>query len=380
MTLHVLLPAKEIFTEHNKGAVATVVRDSLIHSRFREQACVFGSPIKTRPIAEIAYHGMRTWQRFAYGRNIGLGRAYVSWLKRQPKETMPHLIEVHGRPNVAQLIAKAMPHIPVTLFQHNDIRDMKGGRSLKERRALMRLLAGVLSNSAYIEQCLKAELSPDDTANCLFSIISLAAPRTEKKPARKKKTVLFVGRMVAEKGGLEAAQAAVDVLPAYPDWRFIVIGGRRFKEDDKNDYTNAIRKTLTPLGKQAEVLGFLPSHEVEKYQAEAGIILAPSQWQEPAGLTVLEALARGCALITTRRGGIPEYAEGRAILLDDADSKSIATALDKLLKDSAARSALQQKAWQDYPFTIDAMTQQIDTARAALMRPPTPLAQKADFA
>ena len=38
-------------------------------------------------------------------------------------------------------------------------------------------------------------------------------------------------------------------------------------------------------------------------------------WEEPFGLTVLEAMAAGLPLITTHSGGIPEICEGVAILV-----------------------------------------------------------------
>ena len=47
----------------------------------------------------------------------------------------------------------------------------------------------------------------------------------------------------------------------------------------------------------------------------ANIIVVPSMWEEPFGLTVLEAMAAGVPLIATRSGGIPEVCEGSAILL-----------------------------------------------------------------
>ena len=42
----------------------------------------------------------------------------------------------------------------------------------------------------------------------------------------------------------------------------------------------------------------------------------PSMWEEPFGLTIVEALAAGLPLITTRSGGIPEICEGVATIVD----------------------------------------------------------------
>ena len=52
------------------------------------------------------------------------------------------------------------------------------------------------------------------------------------------------------------------------------------------------------------------------YLKTADIAVVPSMWEEPFGLTVLEAMAAGLPLITTRSGGIPEICEGVATIVD----------------------------------------------------------------
>ena len=48
----------------------------------------------------------------------------------------------------------------------------------------------------------------------------------------------------------------------------------------------------------------------------ADIAIVPSMWEEPFGLTVVEAMAAGLPLITTRSGGIPEICEGVATIVE----------------------------------------------------------------
>jgi len=173
--------------------------------------------------------------------------------------------------------------------------------------------------------------------------------------------------MVPEKGILEAAQAAASVLPQYPDWTFKVIGARRFEEGNITPYQKDVQNALKPLGGQAQMLGHLPLDAVRKHQAEAEIILAPSQWQEPAGRVVLEALSVGAALITSRKGGIPEYAGEDAILLETPDSEAIKAALTSLLSDDALRKHWQQKAFDGYHADAQTAAAHMDTVRAKTM-------------
>ena len=48
----------------------------------------------------------------------------------------------------------------------------------------------------------------------------------------------------------------------------------------------------------------------------ADIAVVPSMWEEPFGLTVVEAMAAGLPLITTHSGGIPEICEGVATIIE----------------------------------------------------------------
>jgi glycosyltransferase involved in cell wall biosynthesis len=110
--------------------------------------------------------------------------------------------------------------------------------------------------------------------------------------------------------------------------------------------------------------GFLPIEQIHELQQEAAIIACPSIWHDPMPKAVLEALAAGSALLTTRRGGIPEVAEGRAHIVDMPDVESFAAALRKLITDGSYRKALQQSAWQDFPFTSKRMAADADAIRA----------------
>ena len=367
MPLHVILPAKEKFTEHRAGAVARVAHDGLLGSRFQDQAIVVGQPLADAPLSGLPYQGIRTWHRFLHGRNIGLGKGYLAWLKTLPKAEYPSLIEVHGRCALARMIAEAVPDIPVVLVLHNDPRDMKGARTLEERIHLTRVLAGVYAVSDYLIRCFQDGLTQEQIKKTSFHLTAFGADRPCPSPPPKTKTILIVGRMVPEKGMLEAAKAAAAILPDYPDWRFVMIGARRGDGHAPSAYEKEVRQQLEPAGSQASLLGFLPYEEVQQYQAEADIILVPSQWEEPAGRVVIEALMFGAALIASRRGGIPEYAEGRALLLDEPDADHLSRAIRSLLDHPDKRISLQQVAWKDYPFTHAAMITAIDAARGAVL-------------
>ncbi|MFA5273674.1 MAG: glycosyltransferase family 4 protein [Candidatus Peribacter sp.] len=66
----------------------------------------------------------------------------------------------------------------------------------------------------------------------------------------------------------------------------------------------------------------------------ADVVLVPSVWEEPFGLTALEAMARGRPLIVTNRGTLPTLTDhGRCAQVVSADAQAIAAALRSFIAD-----------------------------------------------
>ncbi len=152
--------------------------------------------------------------------------------------------------------------------------------------------------------------------------------------------ILFVGRMVADKGADAFVDACAAALPRLPGWRAEMIGADRFVADAP---TTAFERRLRPRARAACITlhGYQPHHAVLAAMAQASIVVVPSRWPEPFGLTALEAMASGAALITSGRGGLAELAAGGAAMLVDPDRPGLlAEALRRLAADLPARMLL----------------------------------------
>ena len=225
-------------------------------------------------------------------------------------------------------------------------------------------MAGITCVSDYIRNCFLDGLDDCEDFASKVGVALNGAQRWLKKPPAKENFILLAGRMVPEKGILECATAIANVLPHYPGWSLIIAGARRFEESAPGSYEAQIANVIEPLGDRAKMLGFIPVSEMRKWQARAAISACPSLWQDPMPKAVLESLAAGCALITTRRGGIPEAADGRAMIIDSPTIESFIRGFNKLLGDDMFRQSLQSLAWQNFPFTDTAMAGAADQLRA----------------
>ncbi len=109
-----------------------------------------------------------------------------------------------------------------------------------------------------------------------------------------KNYLLISGRIAREKGIYEAIKIA-----KLAKEKLIIIG--RKTED------NYWHKKVKPyLGKNIKFKGFVPYYEMPKYYKNAKAFLFPLRWEEPFGLTMIEAMACGTPVIAFDRGSVKE--------------------------------------------------------------------------
>ena len=81
------------------------------------------------PFPGINFTSLNTRHKWLHGKNIGFAAAYCDHLKYN---SLPDLIEVHGRCNVAAYLLKKKLPIPLSLYVYNDPREMAGAKSPKK--------------------------------------------------------------------------------------------------------------------------------------------------------------------------------------------------------------------------------------------------------
>jgi len=86
-------------------------------------------------------------------------------------------------------------------------------------------------------------------------------------------------------------------------------------------------------------LGYVTDEELSILYRSASMHLLVSRL-EGFGLTVVEAMASGCPVVTTKAGSLAEVAGDAALTVDPEDPVSIAAALERLLREPALRADL----------------------------------------
>lgn len=113
----------------------------------------------------------------------------------------------------------------------------------------------------------------------------------------------------------------------------MVVGAHNFGTGQTSNFQEEMKRRFKALGEKVCFTGYVPYNKIWKYYKLANIAILPSIWEEPAGLTMIEACAAGVPLVTTKSGGIPEYIkEDYSILLskDEDIVDDIKNAIDEV--------------------------------------------------
>jgi glycosyltransferase involved in cell wall biosynthesis len=330
----VVLPPREGFGPGRTGAVGLIAqRLTTAPGPFR--TLVIGGRQDGDAFAGASFRAVApTWIDWG---NINIRHAAA--VARALRPLQPALIEVHNRPEIALALARRLPQTKICLFLHNDPLTMRAARSPAERSRLLNQLARIVTVSDFLRRRLLEGVAPkpDRMPAVLPNCIDLA--RLPAPAAQRDNTILFVGRVVPEKAPDVFVAACAAALPRLPGWTADIIGADRFRHDSPDTgFVRTVRAAAGAAG--VRLLGYRDHPDTLAAMARAAIAVMPSRWQEPFGLTALEAMASGAALVCSPRGGLPEVGGDAVIYADPDDPAAFADAILALANDPARRAAL----------------------------------------
>lgn len=185
-------------------------------------------------------------------------------------------------------------------------------------------LTKILTVSGFIKQRVSS-IQPNNKTQTIYNGIDLKMFSSKKTLSICRKTIgfsendfiiVYSGRINHEKGISELIDALLN-LRNYPQIKLMVLGSSFFDIAKNEDgFISSLRNKVKDIEDKIVFTGFIPYNQVPDYLQLADIAVLPSMWEEPFGLTIVEAMAMGLPLITTRSGGIPEICEGTAIIVE----------------------------------------------------------------
>jgi 1,2-diacylglycerol 3-alpha-glucosyltransferase len=154
--------------------------------------------------------------------------------------------------------------------------------------------------------------------------------------------VLFVGRLAARKGAMDALEMFARVADDHPGAQMLFVGG--------GPQERALRGRARRLGLRDRVhlVGKVPDDALLKLYASADVCVFPSYW-EGQGLVPGEAMSSGTPCVAAEVGWVPEVVEDavNGWRFPPRDVARGAERLGRALSDDAARERAGARARQD---------------------------------
>ncbi|RLI21194.1 glycosyltransferase family 1 protein [Candidatus Bathyarchaeota archaeon] len=192
----------------------------------------------------------------------------------------------------------------------------------------------VTSNSMKHEVCghfhlpwEKVEMVPNGIEIEKFNIpVDRVAVRGRYGVSPNEKLILYVGRLVPQKGVEYLIQAVPMIASRYPNAKFIIVG-----EGWLRDYLESLAQS-TGQRWRITFTGFVPDHEAIALMKSADALVIPSVY-EPFGIVALEGMTAGVPVIASQVGGLAEIIEHdkTGVFIYPRNPESLAWGVDHVL-------------------------------------------------
>lgn len=235
----------------------------------------------------------------------------------------------------------------LAFLRHPEFFTERGNRNFRRSLAIVRDAARLVlcSSRATIADCIDAGIDRSRLRHVPLGVETVAV--TDADRARVAATYELPGRFVLFVGTLEPRKnlarllAALASIPGAPP--LVVVGMEGWGE------------AVPVHAHDVRFLGYVPRHNLPAIYEAATVVAMPSLW-EGYGLPVVEAMAHGAPVVTSRGTSTEEVAGGAAVLVDPLDVDSIAAGLVRAEseRDALVAAGLRRAAECTWDVTVEA--------------------------
>ena len=159
--------------------------------------------------------------------------------------------------------------------------------------------------------------------------------------------IVAIGRLIPKKGFANLIRACGLLVEHRISFRCEIFG--------EGPLENQLRAQIEELGLQERVqlLGAKPQHDLREHLARANVFVMPSVAEAEGGMdnlptVIMEAMAAGLPVVSTRIGGIPEMVveNETGFLVQPEDAMALVGAIEKVTNDRSLGQRLGQAGYQ----------------------------------
>ena len=288
----IILPLKENFSNENFGAVSVWVSEYLKYSKINTDV-IFCKKLTNKKnylnknVIPISVD-TKYYTNLNYIKKINL-----ELIKRKIES-----VEIHNRPEYASYLIENNPKVKINLIFHNDPNKLRDCTSSIHKEKFLKNCNKLIFVSKWVKKKFFENLSIKHKNNTTIIYNFIDPLKTFPK---KKKIIIFSGKLNKSKGFDIFSKAIVTILDEFKEWSALVYGDESREKFDINHKRLRINKWI----KHKSLLKI--------YESSSISIVNPT-WEEPFGRTALESASRGCAVITSISGGLSETFNNNLVL------------------------------------------------------------------
>ena len=243
-------------------------------------------------------------------------------------------------------LVRIFSKIPILLTVHgSDIFSFNGKLAIFLKKFSLRQASAITANSIFTSSLVK-----NLDRNVPIDVVPMGVDTDEFNPNRKNPKIreelgiegpmiLFVGRLVENKGVQHLLQAMPSVLKIFPNAVLVIIG-----DGSQKGKLKKLVETMK-LSQSVYFLGTLSHSQLPEYYAEADVFVGPSE-VEGLGVVFLEASSSGLPLVGTAIGGTADILlDGvTGIKVETENAVELSRAIVRILRDDELSQRLSKNA------------------------------------
>jgi len=332
--------ARELIARGNKVSVLTVVNEDETYSvgeiievvaKKRDDLSFLRRRVSS---LRLRFSGF-DWPYFEY---------YLDSVVRKLKalEPAPEVVVVFNDLVSSEYIKKALPGTKVIVWLQNE------WRTRHDMAATIASTDLFVACSDYIRQwTARTHGIGLSKFAVVHNAVDLAAfkPRQGYLERREEVRVLFIGRIDRNKGPDIVADAVAALRAEGLPVSLGLAGGLWFygHGNEMSDPFFRLLKSKTEAA-EARMIGHVTRRDVPALLREHDVVCILSRSQDPYPLVTMEAMASGCAVVASRRGGLPEACTGAGILVEPEDFQEVVSTLRSLVTDRELLRSEKEKS------------------------------------
>ncbi len=348
MKVSILLPYKEDYSKKNAGAVSIFVSGINKLSRYQTSTKVYGNTTYKNFLSKN-YVNIPFQKRFLQSSS----KIYVKNFINLERKRKSKIIEIHNRPSYLNYFTNLKGRKFVIYF-HNDPLTMSGSVSIKERLFILNFCDKIIFNSEWTKNRFFTNLEKFYENSEKIHVIYQSTTKAKVDIFKKEKVIIFVGKLNKSKGYDIFGKAVIKILKEFKDWKSLVVG------DEPREKIEFNHNRLIKLGYQSNL-------NVLNLFKKSSIAVACSRWDEPFGRSSLEASSRGCAVVISNKGGLPETITD-GVILNKLDSTNLYNEIKRLIINKKLRQKIQLNSIKNFYLDNKYISSKIDIYRYNLLK------------